>query len=136
MGRQVFSHLQDSRAPSCVAVTWEDKRHRSECPPLPSSSPSSILQSMTSHGLGCPLGQSGSAVPAVSPPTPCAPPACSLVGWGEEQNSPWLWVSPAQQGRKHPCAINTVSSTNPKHSPIPATVKKMNSTPAESSVVG
>ena len=27
MGRQVLSHLQESRAPSCVTVTWEDKCH-------------------------------------------------------------------------------------------------------------
>ena len=32
-GRQVFSHLQESRVQSCVMVTWEDKCH----PPLPSS---------------------------------------------------------------------------------------------------
>jgi len=29
IGRQVFSHLQERRAPSRVTVTWEDKRHHS-----------------------------------------------------------------------------------------------------------
>ncbi|KAK4813638.1 hypothetical protein QYF61_014398 [Mycteria americana] len=33
--------------------------------------------------------------------------------------------------RKHPGVINTVSSTNPNHGPIPATVKKINSIPAK-----
>lgn len=32
MGRQVFGHPQESRAPSHVMVTWEDKCHRSEHP--------------------------------------------------------------------------------------------------------
>ena len=32
--RQVFSHLQESRAPPHVTVTWEDKRHHSERPPF------------------------------------------------------------------------------------------------------
>lgn len=30
MVRQVFSHLQESRAPSCVMITLEDKYHNSE----------------------------------------------------------------------------------------------------------
>lgn len=25
MGRHVFNHPQDSRAPSCIMVTWEDR---------------------------------------------------------------------------------------------------------------
>jgi len=36
---------------------------------------------MTSYGLEYSFGLLGSAVPAVSPPAPCAPPASSLVGW-------------------------------------------------------
>jgi len=31
-GRLVFSHLQESRAPSHIMVPWEDKRLHSECP--------------------------------------------------------------------------------------------------------
>ena len=30
ISRQMFSHLQESRAPSCLMVTWEDKCHHSE----------------------------------------------------------------------------------------------------------
>lgn len=34
----MFSHLQESRPPSHVTVSWNDKRHHSWHPPLPSSS--------------------------------------------------------------------------------------------------
>ena len=61
------------------------------------------------------------------------PPACLLVGWGERQKRPGLWVSTAQQQQEHPCVIDIVFSTNPKYSPIPATLKKINSVPAKSS---
>lgn len=38
MSSQVFSHLQESTAPSHTMVTWENKHHHSKCPPfLPSS---------------------------------------------------------------------------------------------------
>jgi len=42
VSRQVFSQLQESRAPSHITVTWEDKCHHSKCPPLASVSPSFI----------------------------------------------------------------------------------------------
>ena len=44
MGRQVFSHLQESRAPSYIKVTWEDKHNNARCPSLPSSSLSLYTQ--------------------------------------------------------------------------------------------
>lgn len=31
MGRQLFSHLLESRAPSCITLTWKDKLHHSTC---------------------------------------------------------------------------------------------------------
>ena len=34
MGRQVFSHLQESGAPSCITVTWEDKPTTPNVPPF------------------------------------------------------------------------------------------------------
>jgi len=40
-----------------------------------------------------------------------------------------------RQGLKHPCIINTVFSTNPKHGPIQATIKKINSIPAKTSTM-
>lgn len=33
IGRQVFSHLKESRAPSCEILTWEDRCHHCKCPP-------------------------------------------------------------------------------------------------------
>lgn len=49
------------------------------------------------------LDHLGSGILAVPPPTPCAPPAFSLVAWGEEQKRPWPCVSVAQQQVKHLC---------------------------------
>ena len=62
---------------------------------------------------GIPLGQSESAVLAVSLPDPCAPPApCWQC---EKQKSPGFSVSIALQQLKHWCAITTVFITDPKH---------------------
>ena len=55
MGRQVFRHLQESRAPSCVTVAWEDKCHNDRCPPFLLLPPVYILR-MTSHGMEYPFG--------------------------------------------------------------------------------
>jgi len=96
-GRQVFSRLQESRAPSCVTVIWEDKHHSSECPPSPSASPHFTVLSMMSYGMGYPFGQLGLAVPAMSPPSfLCTP---SLLA-GEEQRRPLC---------KHCSAITKIS---------------------------
>lgn len=65
IGSQVFSHLQESTAPSHMMVTWENKHHHSKCPPfLPSSFflPFCIL-SMMSYGWEYPFVQFGSPVP-------------------------------------------------------------------------
>lgn len=73
-----------------------------------------LLVSTTPAGVEHPLGQ-------LCPlPAPWSPPTCSLVGWGER-----LCVSTAQQQLKHPCIINTISSTNLKYSPILTAVKKI-----------
>ena len=65
----------------------------------PPTSPPLLLLSMTSHGLEYPFGQSGSAVPAVSPPgSPCTPSLLAgRAGQGEELNGPRGRASPAQQ---------------------------------------
>ena len=42
-------------------------------------------------------------------------------------------ASAAPQWLQHPCVIGTVPSTNPKHSPTLATMKKINTTPAKAS---
>jgi len=80
-GRHVFSHPQESRAPSHVTVTWEDKHHNFECVPpfclLPPDlhAEHDIIQhgaSLGSAGLSCP-----SRVPYQLPMLP-QPPHC----WG------------------------------------------------------
>lgn len=67
MARQVFSHFQESRAPSSGMVIWEDKCHLFECPLLPSSSPTCMLN-MMAHGKNYPLCQVGSSVSAMCLP--------------------------------------------------------------------
>jgi len=71
-----ISHPQQSRAPSRVTVTWGDKRHHSEHPPLPQflPLPQIYMLSMMSYGVEYPCGQLGSAVPAVFLPSfSCTP---------------------------------------------------------------
>jgi len=75
ISRQGFSHLWESRAPSCRRVTWEDKRRHSEClPPSFFCSPFYMLR-MTSCGTDYPFAQLGSAVPAMPPPNFLCPPS-------------------------------------------------------------
>jgi len=76
-GRQMLSYLQDSWAPSHVKVIWDDRHQLSKSPPLPSSSPSFILLSMTLYGMGYHFGQLGSTSNFL-----CTP-AYLLVGWFE-----------------------------------------------------
>ena len=97
MGRQVFSHLQESRAPSRVMGSWEDKHHNSKHPSLPSSSPSFIGWAWRHIAWNIPWVSWGQLSQLCPLPTPCAPPACSLVAWGEEQKSPWRCASTVQQ---------------------------------------
>ena len=75
VGRQVFSQPQESRAPSRETVTWEEKRHHSECPPLPSSSPNFLLLRTMSHGMEYPFGLVGSVALVVSPPNSLGTPS-------------------------------------------------------------
>lgn len=56
-----------------------------------------------------------------------SPPASWLARQCERQRSPWPCVSTVQHQLDIP-GLSTLSSTNPKHSPMPAAVKKMNST--------
>jgi len=82
IGRQVFSYLQESKAPSCVMVTWEDKTQSLQmCAPLLSSRPSFIcwawcpmhMTSLWSAGIRCP-----SCVPFQHPVHP--QPTCCWSG--------------------------------------------------------
>lgn len=102
MGRQVYSHSQDSRAPLHIMVTREDKHHHSRHLHFLLLSPA-VCAGQMPHGLGHPLGNLGSPVLTMSPPSSL----CTLMSL-------------------------TLSSINPKHSPKSATEIK-NSTPAKTS---
>ena len=73
MGRQMFSHLQGSRAPSHTMAAGEDK-------PITLNYPTAFFfpqlyaLSMKPYGLEYPFGQMGPAVLAVPPPSSlCTP---------------------------------------------------------------
>ena len=84
--RQVFRHLQESRAPSCIAVTWEDRRSHSELPPSLSPSSPSFYCWAPSHAVwDIPFLSWGQLSQLCPLPTSCAPTACSLVGQSEKQ---------------------------------------------------
>lgn len=107
--RQVFSHFQDIRAPTHAMVTWD--KHLCL----------NVLPSSSAHVEP--------AVPDVSPPNfSCTPILLAgMAMWEAEE--PWCCVSIAHKQIKHLCVTNSLCSTNTKHSPIQATVKKINSQP-------
>lgn len=125
MGGQVFSTPHENNQ---MWEVWDDKHHHSKCSIHTSFFPRFVYQPWLHMVWNIPWVSQGLLWPF---PTPCAPPEFLLVGWGEEKRS-WLCVSFAQQKWKHPCIINTISSTNPNHSPESAAVKKIDSIPAKS----
>lgn len=59
--------------------------------------PPCLMLSMRPQSVGYPLGQLGSAIPAVSPPKSLlTPSACSMAGWSGKQEMSWHCVSAAQ----------------------------------------
>ena len=99
--------------------------------PLPSSAPPFICWGWHHVAQTIPLLSWAQLSQLCPLPTSCAPPASTLAGRGEKQKRPWLCVSTAQQQPEQPCATNTAFNTNPKQSPIPATIEKINSVPAK-----
>lgn len=98
--------------------------HHSECPPFFTLV---LLLSMTPHGVGCPFGQPGPAVLAVSSPR-----APSAPGWqGSTRSWAVLWVSPALQQLKHRSVINVMLIPNPRHSTKLDTRQNINCIPAK-----
>lgn len=85
--------------------------------------PDWLLGFCVEHGVGHPCGHSGSLVLAVSPP-------CQWV-----RCKKGLCASPAQLELKHPCVISTAVSTNPKHSPVLDSGRKINSTAAKTLIL-
>lgn len=76
----------------------------------------------------------GTAFPAVSPLSPCPPPASSAGR--ERQRRPWPCGSTAQQWVCTLCATNAALITDLKRSTIWAPVKKIISVPAKPSPPG
>jgi len=90
IGRQVFSRLQESPAPSRINGYLARRTPSLQLsPPFFFFFPQLYMPSVTLHGFG----QLGSAVPALPLPASCAPPDCSLVGWCEKQKRSWLLSS-------------------------------------------
>lgn len=86
IGRQVFSHLQQSRVPSHMTVTWENKCHHSKHPPLPPPSPYFIDWAWCQMVWNVPFDQLGSPLLAVSPPIlPCTPSFLSSMAVGKAE---------------------------------------------------
>lgn len=82
-----------------------------EFSPLPHLFPSFIAEH-SPIWCGICLWSVGPALPALSPPDSCPPPAYTLAGLCEDQERFWFCVRFAQQQLKHLCIIHTVSSTH------------------------
>lgn len=112
IGRQVFCHLQQSKAPSHTTVTWEDKCHNSEHRPVSSFLSLvgwSFLGRLCSNFLPSPsllLGETEKALPMIRN---------KIIKYG--------------------CLINTVYITNPKHGTIQVLMKTINSISAKTSTL-
>ena len=114
ISRQVCSHLQESNAPSHIVVTWENKCYHSECS-LPFFCPPTLYtEQKVIYGMEYPFGPLGSAVPAMSPHNFLCTPSLTAGGVGWEAGKALTLCTNCSAEKKHPCAINTVFSTNPK----------------------
>jgi len=80
ISRQVLSHLQETRVPSWLTVTWEHKCHHIKCPGLPSSCPCFICWAWCHMVRDIPLVRWGQLTHLCPLPTFCAPWAYSLSG--------------------------------------------------------
>ena len=87
--------------------------------------------SKVSYGLEYPFGQLGSAVLAVPPPSFLCPPRHSLVGWGEKQKRALTLCKHRSAVTKTSLCYQHCFQNKSKTQCIPATVKKINSTPAK-----
>lgn len=130
MGRQVFSHFQGSRA----MEEWLGKTN-ANIPKIPHSHPSlpRFIYWAWCHTIwNVTLVSCGHLSCSCLLPTSHVPPVLPVWQYEKQER---LYESPAQQlgKKKNLYIINHVFSTNLKHSPIPATVKKIASTPDNTS---
>lgn len=77
-GQAGVHDLQESRVPYCMMATWEGKCHHFIFFIISSSQ--LLLLSMRLCGLECPFGQSGSTLPAASPPKSLLTPILLAAG--------------------------------------------------------
>jgi len=134
MGRQWFSHCQESRASSCVSGTRDDKHHDHKCSPFLRLSMRFFWLSKTSCGMEYPFGHLGSAVPAVPLPTSCVPPAYLLGGQSVRKRKLSCFTATAQQCLKRWCVTSAALVTNPKLITTWSAVKRTNCIPVGSRV--
>lgn len=107
MGRQVFGRAQESRAPSHITVTWEDRHHHCECPSFfPQLYMLSVVPCAVGHACGL-RAQLSKLCPLT---TFCALPQ-PTGRWSDTRSRKGLFSAQIQ------------------NSPILATVKKVSSIP-------
>ena len=130
---QVFSHLQESRNPSCVMATWEDKCHHSECPLLPSSFPRFICWVRCHKVWNTPLVSWGQLSQLCPLPTSCASPAYSLVVRCEKKKKTLMLCKQCSAIMKTSLYYQQYFQHKSKTQPMLTTMKKTNSTAAKPS---
>lgn len=99
---------------------------------LPPPFPELLFLSMTSYGMEYSPGQFGTVSQLCPLTAPCAWPVHSLVGWSEKKVLV-LWV--LLSSNEIIFELSKLFSTNPNHSPISATVKKINALSAKISTL-
>lgn len=114
----MFSLLQESQAPLCVTVTWEDKCHHSCCHLfLQFDCDSDAICYSISHWLvvlSCIFSQ-----------LLVQPQALLTVKAVQEAEKTLTLCKSSSASTKYPCVISMVSSTNPKYSPLPTAARKI-----------
>lgn len=127
--RQLFSHLQKSRPPSCTTVTWENRCSNSKCLcstvllPLPLSFLQILMLILTSYNMEQLFSQFGSALLTISlPNTPNLP-----TGWvvREREISLILCTHCSRRAKILVCYQHCLV-TNPNDNTIPGALNKMN----------
>lgn len=102
VGRQVFHHLQESRAPSLLKVIWEDKYHPYECSTFCPSFPRFIHWAWHHMVWNIPLISWGQHSWLRRLAASCVPPPSSLLGCRERQKDLMLCK---QQKLKNMCVF-------------------------------
>lgn len=97
-----------------------------QCPPHPSAAPDYLLSvyipRMTFCCMEYPLGQFGSAVPDMLPPSFLL---ISSLPENGKLKSPWFGVSTAEEIPKHQCIVNIILRLNKKKTTVPYSRNKI-----------